>query len=301
MTSRIDFFVGQRVLVNGAHCGTVKYMGPTAGGRNGNWIGVELDEPYGRHDGKPYFTCKPLHGVLCRPSAVKPLGTDPGAAASASVTKSAASEKKQQIQPSALPAKKQKQMTPEQIFEVYAAAAAAEEGEGTTTPGDTIGAAGIAKLLEDMRTTPESVTALLLAWKLGMSGMSLTKVDFVGAMNRLGCRTVGDLKARIDRIQKEVSANHELFKELFVFAFNFSKEAPEQKVVDVKTSAEMLALVFQASPVRGSSIIQEFVRFLNSGPQQRVINKDQWTCILDFVRTVPSDLLGYDSSSSACE
>ena len=41
----------------------------------GCWIGVTLDEPYGKHDGHlqnhRYFTCKANHGIFVRPDRVR--------------------------------------------------------------------------------------------------------------------------------------------------------------------------------------------------------------------------------------
>lgn len=49
--------------------GFVRYVGDVDGTK-GVWVGVELDEPYGKNDGsvkgKYYFRCKPKHGVFAR-------------------------------------------------------------------------------------------------------------------------------------------------------------------------------------------------------------------------------------------
>lgn len=48
-------------------------MGPVSFAE-GIWLGVELRTPKGKHDGaihgRRYFTCKPGHGLLVRPSKV---------------------------------------------------------------------------------------------------------------------------------------------------------------------------------------------------------------------------------------
>lgn len=53
--------------------GILRYIGPI-NFADGIWLGVELRKPRGRHDGsvagKRYFTCRPGHGLLVRPSRV---------------------------------------------------------------------------------------------------------------------------------------------------------------------------------------------------------------------------------------
>ncbi|KAH8857664.1 CAP-Gly domain-containing linker protein 4 [Schistosoma japonicum] len=63
---------GMQVLCAG-EIGIVRYIGPITFAE-GIWLGVELRKPRGRHDGcvagKRYFTCRPGHGLLVRPSRV---------------------------------------------------------------------------------------------------------------------------------------------------------------------------------------------------------------------------------------
>ncbi|XP_055110421.1 CAP-Gly domain-containing linker protein 4 isoform X2 [Symphalangus syndactylus] len=65
---------GSQVLLTSSNeMGTVRYMGPTDFA-SGIWLGLELRSAKGKNDGsvgdKRYFTCKPNHGVLVRPSRV---------------------------------------------------------------------------------------------------------------------------------------------------------------------------------------------------------------------------------------
>nr|XP_023406332.1 CAP-Gly domain-containing linker protein 4 isoform X2 [Loxodonta africana] len=63
----------QVLLTSSNEMGTVRYVGPT-GFASGVWLGLELRSAKGKNDGavgdKRYFTCKPNHGVLVRPSRV---------------------------------------------------------------------------------------------------------------------------------------------------------------------------------------------------------------------------------------
>ncbi|XP_048209154.1 CAP-Gly domain-containing linker protein 4 [Perognathus longimembris pacificus] len=63
----------QVLLTSSSEMATVRYVGP-ADFAAGIWLGLELRSAKGKHDGavgdKRYFTCKPNHGVLVRPSRV---------------------------------------------------------------------------------------------------------------------------------------------------------------------------------------------------------------------------------------
>eukprot|EP00750_Incisomonas_marina_P011700 INCI16405.2.p1 GENE.INCI16405.2~~INCI16405.2.p1 ORF type:complete len:393 (+),score=41.55 INCI16405.2:102-1181(+) len=62
--------VGSRVVAKGRYSdGVVRFIGTTEFSA-GEWIGVELDSPLGKHDGavrgQRYFTCRPKHGVFLK-------------------------------------------------------------------------------------------------------------------------------------------------------------------------------------------------------------------------------------------
>ncbi|VFQ91418.1 unnamed protein product [Cuscuta campestris] len=68
--------VGDRCQVEpGERRGIVKFVGRAETLASGFWLGVQFDEPVGKHDGmvkgKRYFNSPPLHGVMVRPDKVK--------------------------------------------------------------------------------------------------------------------------------------------------------------------------------------------------------------------------------------
>ncbi|CEP09589.1 hypothetical protein [Parasitella parasitica] len=66
---------GARAQVQG-RVGTIRFVGTTSF-QTGKWVGIELDEAYGKNSGvvqgKRYFECRTNHGVFVRPSQVKVL------------------------------------------------------------------------------------------------------------------------------------------------------------------------------------------------------------------------------------
>ncbi|WRX25146.1 Ubiquitin-like domain - like 10 [Theobroma cacao] len=68
--------IGERCEVEpGEKRGVVKYVGQAEALGPGFWIGVQYDEPLGKHDGvvkgTRYFQCPPLCGAMVRPDKVK--------------------------------------------------------------------------------------------------------------------------------------------------------------------------------------------------------------------------------------
>ncbi|GAA6235890.1 CAP-Gly domain-containing linker protein 4-like isoform X2 [Lates japonicus] len=71
---QVRLHVGMQVLLNSANeMAFIRYLG-TADFAPGLWLGLELRSPKGKNDGsvggRRYFTCRPGHGVLVRPSRV---------------------------------------------------------------------------------------------------------------------------------------------------------------------------------------------------------------------------------------
>ncbi|XP_017332724.1 CAP-Gly domain-containing linker protein 4 isoform X2 [Ictalurus punctatus] len=72
--SAVKLHLGMQVLLSSANeMGTIRYVG-TADFAPGLWLGLELRSAKGKNDGsvgsRRYFSCRPLHGVLVRPSRV---------------------------------------------------------------------------------------------------------------------------------------------------------------------------------------------------------------------------------------
>ena len=66
--------IGARVRLGNGWVGVVRFVGQT-NFADGEWVGIELDEAYGKNHGSvhgvSYFSCAPDHGVFVRPDRVK--------------------------------------------------------------------------------------------------------------------------------------------------------------------------------------------------------------------------------------
>ncbi|KAM3849552.1 CAP-Gly domain-containing linker protein 4-like [Diretmus argenteus] len=74
LDSQIRLHLGMHVLLSSANeMASIRYLG-TADFAPGLWLGLELRSPKGKNDGsvggRRYFSCRPGHGVLVRPSRV---------------------------------------------------------------------------------------------------------------------------------------------------------------------------------------------------------------------------------------
>ncbi|KAK1371235.1 Tubulin-folding cofactor B [Heracleum sosnowskyi] len=68
--------IGDRCQVEpGEKRGVIKFVGRAEALGPGFWVGIQYDEPLGKHDGMVkgtrYFDCLPLHGAIMRPDKVK--------------------------------------------------------------------------------------------------------------------------------------------------------------------------------------------------------------------------------------
>ncbi|XP_034061879.1 CAP-Gly domain-containing linker protein 4-like isoform X1 [Gymnodraco acuticeps] len=73
-SGQVCLHVGMQVLLTSANdMASIRYLGP-ADFAPGLWLGLELRSPKGKNDGsvggRSYFSCRPGHGVLVRPSRV---------------------------------------------------------------------------------------------------------------------------------------------------------------------------------------------------------------------------------------
>ncbi|KAI9314443.1 Cullin binding-domain-containing protein [Dichotomocladium elegans] len=129
-------------------------------------------------------------------------------------------------------------------------------------------------------------------WMQGLADLKTFKTSLhKKKKNRI--ETPEKLKNALPEIDRSLM-NEDIFKKLYNFTFGFAKTAGQKSMeVDVAIALWQLMLDSNTYPH-----IHSFIQFLQEEKPVRVINKDQWSSLFDFCRTVPEDLSNYDSTSS---
>eukprot|EP01105_Mastigella_eilhardi_P015035 TRINITY_DN3417_c0_g1_i2.p1 TRINITY_DN3417_c0_g1~~TRINITY_DN3417_c0_g1_i2.p1 ORF type:complete len:328 (-),score=95.91 TRINITY_DN3417_c0_g1_i2:58-1041(-) len=164
--------------------------------------------------------------------------------------------------------------------------------------GEVIGVEGIMALAGDLRVDPNALLMLVMAWQFDVAVMGeITNAEFTAGMKKLRCVTVKELRASLDKALQSVQESPDVFRKFYGFVFDFGKETPEAKVIDVTIACSLLQLVMELHPeyVERTNL---FIMFLSLPDSTcKALNKDQWQCWLVFLAEVRK-MSEYDAASS---
>ncbi|KAG2236955.1 Cullin binding-domain-containing protein [Thamnidium elegans] len=93
--------------------------------------------------------------------------------------------------------------------------------------------------------------------------------------------------------ERSIMNDEEEYKQFYLFTFNYAK-SNGQKSMDIETATALWHIILEAK----YPIVKSFIEFVQVVKPVKVINKDQWSSMLDFCKAVPEDLQNYDSTSS---
>ncbi|CAM6011891.1 unnamed protein product [Sphagnum balticum] len=156
-----------------------------------------------------------------------------------------------------------------------------------------IGPDGIEALCQDLGVSPTDIRILLLAWKLQASRQGYFSLDeWRRGMKAMRVDSVDKLKKALPGLQQEVSSQY-LFKDFYVFAFQYCLTEPRQKTLDLESACQMLELVLGPR-----AHVPSFLQFLQEQTEYKAMNMDQWTAFLRFCEEIKPDLTNYDESQA---
>eukprot|EP00112_Aurelia_sp_Birch-Aquarium-sp1_P018663 Seg4480.1 transcript_id=Seg4480.1/GoldUCD/mRNA.D3Y31 product="DCN1-like protein 5" protein_id=Seg4480.1/GoldUCD/D3Y31 len=160
----------------------------------------------------------------------------------------------------------------------------AEEGN----KGKIIGPDGIEQFCKDLGVDPNDIVMLVVAWKLSAENMGFFKLsEWKSGMTFLGCDSLLKLKSKLDGLRAYLKDTSN-YKKIYRYAFDFCRDK-DQRSLDIETGKAMLSLLLRDIWPQ----IDIFLEYLNQ-TRHKVINRDQWNSILEFIRTVDRSFTNYD-------
>ncbi|XP_038817262.1 DCN1-like protein 5 isoform X3 [Salvelinus namaycush] len=136
------------------------------------------------------------------------------------------------------------------------------------------------------------IIMLVIAWKLEAPNMGFfTKEEWLKGMTLLQCDCIERLQGKLDYLHNHLNDTI-IFKNIYRYAFDFARDK-DQRSLDMDTAKSMLALLLG----RTWPLFPVFNQFLEQS-KYKVMNKDQWFNVLEFSRTVSTDLSNYDEDGA---
>ncbi|KAJ5077398.1 rp42 related [Anaeramoeba ignava] len=153
---------------------------------------------------------------------------------------------------------------------------------------------GTKNYFQDIKVDPLAIQALILVYYIGAKEMcKFTYEEFVGGWLRLSCSDLKLMKQEISSLSKNLSKEEE-FENFYDFVFDFGKNNPNQKFMDLDCAIYFWDLILK----KKFFLLEEWINFLKKQPEKIQIRKDTWTLFYEFVTTISTDFKNYDESSS---
>lgn len=158
----------------------------------------------------------------------------------------------------------------------------------TTDDPDVLGPEGMERFCKDIGVDPEDVVMLVVAYKMGARQMGFFTYDeWLKGLTDMQTDSVPKLQSKLDYLKSLIN-DVNVFKNIYRYAYDFARDK-DQRSMDIDTAKAMLQLLLS----KQWSLYMDFSLFLQQS-KYKVINKDQWCNILEFSRTINTDLSNYD-------
>ncbi|GIL70345.1 hypothetical protein Vretimale_3465 [Volvox reticuliferus] len=160
---------------------------------------------------------------------------------------------------------------------------------------ETIAVDGITRFCEELEVDPTDIAVLVISYYMNAAVMcEYTKDEFTSGLIKLGVDSIDKLKRRLPDLRAEIRTDNK-FKEVYAFAYNFSREKG-QKCVMLDTAVGMWQLLFSV-PEQRWPLIDDWCEFLTKH-HNRAISKDTWLQLFDFIKSVKPDFSNFDENSA---
>ncbi|KAI9076000.1 hypothetical protein K1719_042016 [Acacia pycnantha] len=151
---------------------------------------------------------------------------------------------------------------------------------------------GIEALCADLEVDHTDVRILMLAWKMKAEKQGYFNLDeWRRGLKALRADTISKLKKSLPDLEKEVLRPSNL-SDFYSYAFRYCLTEEKQKSIDIESVCELLTLVLGS---QFPSQVNQFVEYLKTQSDYKVINMDQWMGFFRFCNEISfPDLSNYN-------
>ncbi|CAJ2659148.1 unnamed protein product [Trifolium pratense] len=158
---------------------------------------------------------------------------------------------------------------------------------------DMIFADGITLLCNDIQVDPQDIVMLVLSWHMKAGTMcEFSKKEFTEGLQSLGIDSLEKFREKIPSMRSELK-DEQKFREIYNFAFGWAKEKG-QKSLALDTAIGMWQLLFAE---KQWPLVDHWCQFLQAR-HNKAISRDTWSQLLEFAKTVSSNLSDYDAEGA---
>ncbi|KAI8325462.1 DUF298-domain-containing protein [Martensiomyces pterosporus] len=152
---------------------------------------------------------------------------------------------------------------------------------------------GFERLCSALGLDLESVEPLVLLWKLNSTRLGYIEIkEWSDGIHAMQVQDQEQLRATIDSTVRQLDVDKPLFKEFYRKTFDFFK-ADGQKSVSAEDAQTALPLV-----AGGNWLIPKFAEYLREKEPVKIVNRDQWSSLLELSKSVKPDFSNYDENGA---
>jgi len=153
----------------------------------------------------------------------------------------------------------------------------------------------LGQFFRDAGVDPEKEGAVTLAsaYKLKCKVLGeIKRTEFVDGYTAAGCDTIEKIKADMGKV-REMLKDKIQFRDFYRWLFDFIKEEPDRKSVDLEPAMEFLKCVMPPH----FPLCNEFLDFVKT-QKLKTVSSDVWNQLYEFARDIKSDLSNYETDGA---